>query len=634
MNKSLLSVPLLFGALTAAAQSGGTAGRQDFAGYTKAHAPSTQMTPPRPMGANVAALRVNPFWTEDFSGGGVPSGWTNVDVQTPVGTPNVTFVWSNDPTSVGVAALGYTPSATFGASSASNGYLWANSDRGLSAAPPSDALTQLTTTAIDCSTQPTVLLTMESLVGVFDYDANTNVRVNVSTDGSNWTTFIPFPCLVTGSAAPPCSRWSANPQGVALDISSVAANQATVYLRFEWLGGWEYFWAIDDIALSPVPDYELVTDYGVLSHTGTGEEYGRTPIPQLKPQFNLGAQARNAGANAQNNVVLSGEVRDASNTLVFSATAAPVALPPSDTATMNEFVNLPTLTEGVYTGTFTVTSDEIANDEDPANNTVLRTFELNNLTYSLDGIGVHLGTPSTSSLGTASFTSSADGAYFMTYYPVRTTMGVYAMDVLITSGTSAGAVIIASIHDSTTVLGGDVNSPFIESLDYVVSAADVTAGVARVPFYGGIDLQPGAYYAAVQLFSNGNTTDVQVVDDNTVPQPNLASIIYLPDEADPGPYTNGNAMGLRLVLDPAAGITENEIAGVNMYPNPTDGLLQVTVDQTKPVDITVMNALGKVVSTGRFVGRTTIDLAPLASGIYTIRLTDGTATTTQRVARR
>jgi hypothetical protein len=71
-----------------------------------------------------------------------------------------------------------------------------------------------------------------------------------------------------------------------------------------------------------------------------------------------------------------------------------------------------------------------------------------------------------------------------------------------------------------------------------------------------------------------------------------------------------------------------------MFPNPTDGLVQVVVDQPQTVDITVMNALGEVVSTGRFTGRTIVDLTPYASGIYTIRVTDGTASTTQRVARR
>jgi hypothetical protein len=631
MKRTFLLAAMVTGALGASAQSGGASGITAFKGpkgSTSVGTPSFQHPTP-----SFEALRAAAFWSEDFSGGSVPTGWTNTDDLTPSGTPEVTFQWSNDPAVVGPSALGYVPSSVFGSTDANNGFLWANSDRGLSAAPGTDHLTRLTTTVIDCSSQPTVLLTMQSLVGVFDYDATTNVRVNVSTDNVNWTSFVPFPCLETGAAAPPCVRWSANPQAVAVDISSAAANQSTVYVRFEWLGGWEYFWAIDDIALSPIPDFELAMNYGVLSHTGFGEEYGRTPSAQLNPTFNLGSQVRNFGINTQNNVTLSAEVRNASNVLVVSASDNAGSLANGDTATMNEFVTLPALAEGIYTGTFAVSSDEIGNDSETANDTILRTFAIDDLSYSLDGIGVHLGDPVTATIGTASFTTSDDGSYFMTFYPVRATMSVFAIDVLLDATTAEGGQIIASIHDSSAVLGGDVDSPFIESLDYTVTAADVTNGIARVPLYGGVELTPGAYYAAVQLFSNADANRIMMVDDNTVPQPSLASLIYLPDEADPGPYTNGNAIGIRMILDPAASIIENELAGVSVFPNPTDGLVQVVVDQPQAVDVTVMNVLGEVLNTGRFVGRTTIDLTGYAPGIYSIRVSDGKASTTHLVAR-
>lgn len=632
MKRALLLATLASGALGVTAQSGGANGLKAFKG-SRYHTNSGPMTVEHPSAA-FDAMRGASFWSEDFSGGSVPAAWTNTDDLTPVGTQNVTFQWSNDPAAVAPATVGYAPSASFNSSDAGNGYLWANSDRGLTAAPGTDHLTRLTTNAIDCSGQASVLLTMESLVGTFDYDANTNVRVNVSTDNTTWTTFIPFPCLVTGAAAPPCTRWSANPQFIALDISSVAANQSTVYVRFEWLGGWEYFWAIDKLALSPVPDYELVMDYGVLSHTGEGEEYGRTPTGQLNPTFNLGAQVHNFGAQDQTGVVLTAEVRDASNALSFSATTTVGTLASGDTAVMDEDVTLPALAQGTYTGTFVVSSNEIANEVNSANDTIVRTFAVDDLVYSLDGIGVHQGTPITASIGTSSFTTSDDGSYFMTYYPVRQTMSVYAIDVLLQPSTQQGGVIIASILDTTDVLGSDdVSSPLFESFDYTVTAADTINGFVRIPLYGGVELQPGGYYATVQLFSNGGNDPIVLVDDNTVPQPTLASLIYLPDEVDPGPYTNGNATAIRMILDPVASITENELAGVSVFPNPTNGLVQVVVDRSNPVDITVTNVLGEVINTGRFVGRTTIDLTAYASGIYTIRVSDGKASTTQRVAR-
>ena len=60
-----------------------------------------------------------PFWSEDFSGG-MPTGWVTEDLSTPVGSQNVTFIWSNDSLAVGPFSGGIIPS--FDAIGAPNGY--------------------------------------------------------------------------------------------------------------------------------------------------------------------------------------------------------------------------------------------------------------------------------------------------------------------------------------------------------------------------------------------------------------------------------------------------------------------------------------------------------------------------------
>ncbi|MBL7946524.1 MAG: hypothetical protein JNN32_10720, partial [Flavobacteriales bacterium] len=81
-----------------------------------------------PMGDRAGMVR-EAFFSEDFSGGGIPAGWTNVDDLTTLGQEPVLFEWSNDPSDVSVAQGSFgNLIGTFNAPGASNGYLWANSD--------------------------------------------------------------------------------------------------------------------------------------------------------------------------------------------------------------------------------------------------------------------------------------------------------------------------------------------------------------------------------------------------------------------------------------------------------------------------------------------------------------------------
>lgn len=137
-------------ALSANAQSGRFTKRTLSKGFNPGTMSGTVRPPVHPTAASGSGQR-NAFYTEDFSSGGLPAGWTTTDAMTPSGQTPVLFQWSNDPASVTSAAVNQSLILTFNAPGASNGYLWANSDRGLTATPTSNHLTQLTTTSIDCS---------------------------------------------------------------------------------------------------------------------------------------------------------------------------------------------------------------------------------------------------------------------------------------------------------------------------------------------------------------------------------------------------------------------------------------------------------------------------------------------------
>ncbi len=584
---------------------------------------------PHPYERPVSVNRADPFWTEDFTGGAIPDGWTNVDDMTPLGTPEVIFEWSDDPTAVEVASLGHPHIAMFNAASATNGYLWANSDRGLTAAPTSNHLTRLTTTAIDCSGQATVRLSFASVVGVFDNPAMDFVKVRVSTDLTNWTDFFPFPCLDTGSPVPPCERFSANPEMVELNISSVAANQPAVYIQWEWQGGWEYYWAIDDVQLSAVPDYSRVLVTTTASHVADSLEYARIPSGQLTTDFVLGGQVRNDGLSAQNNVVLTVTVNGPGGA-TFSSTQTATSIAPDETYLFEEIIALPgALAEGLYTVDYNVTSDEDAQEEDLTDDVDQRVFEVNDELYSLDGFGVI--PPAElieTSLGSDSFEDAEDGLLLLTFYTLNAPTTVYGIEALITPGSTEGANMIMSVHSAETINLNDVTSSLAESDLISVSADNITSGSVVGTFSSPLDLEAGDYYVATQLLSNSGANHVRVRDDATVPQVTGASLIYIPNDQL---YSNGNAIALRMMLDPTVSINEEELVNVSVYPNPTEGLVNIFMGETGTYNVEVFNVIGERVHTGNFTNNTVLDLSGNAQGVYMVHISNDKASSIQRI---
>ncbi|MBK7946342.1 MAG: T9SS type A sorting domain-containing protein [Flavobacteriales bacterium] len=413
-----------------------------------------------------------------------------------------------------------------------------------------------------------------------------------------------------------------------MNISSAAANQPVVYLQFQWEGGWEYFWAIDNIVLSQLPDYERNLTNAFMTHIDGGYEFHTIPQNQFGSSITLGADVTNQGANAQTNLTVPATVNPGG--LTASQTFANVD--PGATVSMSQTVNIGTLAEGDYTISYSLTSDQDGLETNPDNDSYTRTFRVNNLSYALDGKGIHpTAIENLTSLGSNSFTGAADGLEVMTYYQCRVPTAVYAIRAELAAGTVAGSAIIASIHDTLNVLQNDnLNQPISQTDVITLTATDVTNGYVIATFDNPVNLPVGAFYASVRLLSNNNANVIRIVDDVTVPQPNIASLIYIPNDQV---YGNGNASAVRLVLDPTIGIQESrELVGVGMYPNPTTGLLNFTTIWGGNHAIEVLDILGNQVMTQRLNGNGTIDLTGMAKGVYMVRVEHANGTMVQRVA--
>lgn len=537
---------------------------------------------------------------------------------------------------IGLESTGQYGTPAILSTTASDGYAMLCSDCGNNAGSTYEQSFLTTAQSIDLSAYPNVVLQFETQYRRFN---NEQTYIAISTDGVNW----PVPPSDTATVGLPLGLYPVwkdgeltqsvspgNPTVKRINISDAAGSQGTVWVRFYWYGVWGYAWYVDDVRVEEQPQYDVVMKNGFVSHTGTGDEYGRIPSAQMSSFLNVGGEYTNPGVQDQTNVSVNADVAG------YNANTSAALLVTDETLLMDEDITLGgALAQQLYTCSLSVTSDQGGQDAYPANNLYLRNFEITEDVYSLDGIGNHpAGYELLTATGTNSFTDNADQLFLMSMYYISTPMTVTGLDVMLANGTVEGGTITASIHDTTEVLNDNVLSPLVTSSETDVTAWHIANGRIGIAFDPPFTLNPGVYYAAVELVSNSNANNIRVLDDITVPQPAIASMISLPD--DGLSYSNGNAYAIRLSSDPAVAVQEHSAAleGINIYPNPSEGLFTINATEAGSYLVDVTNILGEVVYTVNFNNLTVVDLSGLAKGVYSVRVSNDVASTVQKVTLR
>lgn len=524
---------------------------------------------------------------------------------------------------------------------ASNGFMVFNSDSINSdyAVDPPVALTTRTNVG-GSLVSPIIDLSAAAAVEIrftqqfrFCCDPDPGKTLEISTDGGiTWPTSIDIGQGTGANTTFPSTE-------VAFNITDgITANPANVRLRFtEGLANSAYYWMLDDISINSLPENELIMDYGYTSQFGGGYEYGRVPQSQLQNTLNVGAGITNYGSNTQNNVTVYVSLKDANDVEVGSSTIDLGTIDASGASVADAMMTIPSpLPVGLYTATFTMSSDSIGVDENVSNNSRTRYFEVTTDLYSLDAVDV---VPDAdlllTSSGTNSFTDNTQDVRFLNYFEIHTQQTFTGVEVYVSSQTQPGSYFIAAVYDTADVLAAttDLSSPLVESDPRIITTDDMVDQRPAVSFLSPITLAPGAYYVSANLYQEGGN-DIRVLDDLTVPQPNLASLLYLPiDDAGPTVYGNGNAWCVRLSSLLNVGVQEAPgLEGVSMSPSPTAGPLDIRTRTTGSMTVEVFNTMGALVQRSSFNGTaTTLDLAGNAAGIYMVRVGDGTNFNMQRI---
>ncbi len=209
------------------------------------------------------------FWNENFSAGKLPAGWTSVALN----DSSSTWFFTDQPFPGSYGRNYQAPPIA----SKSRGYhmqiapgirVGRNIKKWKKAGILPNAYIQ--TGAIDCSGKNSVVLKFQQnfFWGEWEQPANTSgLIVAVSNDAKNWTEYDVHNGIGPTEDCP-------NPMNLELNITRVAANQKTVYLKFWWRKMFQWYWMVDDISLSEAFDADLQA-LDLNSHQTVGNTFNK-----------------------------------------------------------------------------------------------------------------------------------------------------------------------------------------------------------------------------------------------------------------------------------------------------------------------------------------------------------------------
>ncbi|MFM1876460.1 MAG: hypothetical protein RL266_2197 [Bacteroidota bacterium] len=455
--------------------------------------------------------------------------------------------------------------------------------------------------------------------------------VQVSNDGVNWTSFEVNAELSNNDFC------DGNPNLAQVNIASVTAGQATVWIRFQFYSpsnyippagavGCAYAWMIDDVALYEAPANDLVMQKVISGDIINDYAYSKVPVTQATEVI-VGAVVLNFGTAAQSNVSLDWEVTLGGTSVATGTEAASASLASGDVDTV--WISTGYTPDAVGELVVTVTASADESEDVPANNEGAGGYEITDYVWGHDYEDQDyflLGYEASEPDGSSGFEMGAD------YFPQMDGDVIYALQFALGSSTTSSSVIAKVYEDDPA------NGPVSETV-YDIQPGDIPTGQINfitVVLDEPVAMNAGSLYTATVEISAG---DDGFILGNTIDDGDGGQSLYLGGD---GTWYNwiGLTTSMRLNLDETIGIEENEdVTGVYMYPNPATDNFTVGFVAKEDQDMTVniLGSNGALVLSEQVVAKVgqsstvTFNVDGLASGIYMVQLQGAKSTLTQRI---
>ncbi len=522
------------------------------------------------------------LYSNDFSNG---STWSFSNTSVPSADWQIT-------TNLNLAPINAFHPAGF--LTAWNGYAIINSDaQGPTATQ--DAYLNLNTVITACANKPFVLLRFSQMLRRF----NDTTTVEVSNNGTTWTEFWCNPNLVNNLNTP-------NPQKVDINISSVAGNQDTVYIRFRYRAADAWFWAIDDVKIVEQDQYDLEgleTTFGSTGNWGIRMPYHQIPIEQIAP-IAITGRVKNAGYAGQTDVFLSGN-----STGGYSSTSIPELIGP------NAFgvIDLPDLwtpnaSLGLQSVTLSVGSS--ATDQEPSNNTLPQV----KVTIS----------PKFYARSTDIRTGRVSNNFYTEGYETGNIFDIFA-DATISSAmvhvnaeTTPGAKLFAKLYEANS----QGNFTLLSLSDTLSMPTMNNDQVFRVRLRNPTLLEAGKSYLLTAGSLGSSTFPGLVMGTSGISE---IFTSYFKGANSSTWYSFTEAPMVKMNFESVMGLADHFVneKKLSLYPNPAKNTVYLQHDVQEGGEIDFMNAQGKVISSRKMEPNLTpisFDISDLSDGWYFMRV--------------
>ena len=584
-------------------------------------------TPPNVIPSTSAAAASPPIWYDDCSDA---STW----VFTNTSTLALDWYVETDPMLYPAAsAAGVTPLAM---TTASNGFLFISSDFNNTTDFDGTFMVAEVTNAtpVDLTNYPNVQLTFQS---AFRWWHDTRV-VRVSPDnGLTWIEVDEISNEFTYSYA---NQSSNNPHMSTYDISAAVGGQSQVLVQFYYNDNdyWAWYWAVDDIAISELPNNllscegEAIGGWWINYQTigGLGQDYTFNPLSQATANpYAFESVLRNGGVATQS-AKLYANVTGAGN---FSTTSNAITLTQGQQDTVAGTAMFTPSATGLY-------NIEMWAEADSAGYGTVYTYTdtATKMTMVTDYIyGKDNGTNDGGYWRLNRIAPNPGGFEVSSSYDIYADATLYSVDANIADWSILGSKVYAVLYEED-LSGGDP-IPFAQSDDYTITQADLGAWI-NIPFLAPQSLFSTTKQYRIAIGAYLHPTDSVGINVSSPGDYYSSDGLFDKDgllSDPPGTvswYTISDIPMLRMNFDPSSIVDVYDVRQTifNVFPNPTNGVFTIELDVTAEYDVMVYNVLGQVVlSTVANTMLTTIDLSMFDIGIYTVELKDKNIIYTEKI---
>lgn len=565
-------------------------------------------------------LKTVPFWTEDF-GGGFPSTWSVIDSSGICPwTYSLDGSWGYFNGNNGTSGTNPIASTT-----ALNGFLICDPDSANNAVygQPSGSNYQylssyFATDAINCSGRSSVILTFEQF---FRYNNGVSMNVQVSNNGTVWETF-----NVSGGQGNNLA--SPNAQLITLNISNIAANQSTVYLRFGWSAR-VYYWMIDDISLREAePNDVMIGD----NWWGGGQyqyQYSKIPMSQISPISFYSEISNNTGGPLSNVFSVATVLNGAS--LVFQGTSSTATLAAVELDTFVVTTNWTPAAIGTYDLLFNCDLNG-ATDGDLTNNDGADSVTITSSVYGLDNL--YSGAQSTG--GISNFSGNTGLEFRIgNIYEIVNDGAIECVEAGISDiAQNDGKSVYAEVH-----IWDSINNVWeLRGLSDVIDLVTADLGqIINMPLFTAAPVYAGEEALVVVGHYGGATNgsdDVRFMYGQSVQE----GMVYGFDAGGTAYYlSNPRAIVVRANFDCGLSVAENDFNTLEVFPNPAQTELSIRFEGNgDEMTWSLIDAQGKIVrsaneSTVIGANEIKVNTANLNGGVYSLKLHGVNGDVTERV---